>query len=174
MYIRGSLPQTVSFQESSHVAGRIRRLLSEFQPVDLVESQIGRPDDAEDVTGYDNAEFLVNLKPYDTWKGYANKERTSPKPVSDKLNRIPGITFNFSQNIEDNVEEAINGVKGELAVKVFGENLDVLEQKAQEIQKVMSGIRGIVDVSTFDETGQPQIQIRVDRAKCISCARYVV
>src|SRR5580700_6925994 len=168
MYIRGSLPQTVSFQESSHIAGRIRRLLSEFQPVDLVESQIGRPDDAEDVTGYDNSEYLVNLKPYGDWKGYADKDALI-KAMGAKLNQIPGITFNFSQNIEDNVEEAITGVKGELALKVFGDNLDVLEQKAQEIQKVMGAVRGIVDVSTFDETGQPQVQIKVDRAKC---ARY--
>ncbi len=168
MYIRGSLPQTVSFQESTHVVSRIRALLSEFQPVDLIESQIGRPDDAEDVTGYDNAEFLVNLKPYGDWKGFANKEELI-KAMNAKLNQIPGVTFNFSQNIEDNVEEAITGVKGELALKVFGENLDTLEQKAHEIQTVMSHVRGIVDLSTFDETGQPQVQIAVDRAKC---ARY--
>jgi heavy metal efflux system protein len=168
LYIRGSLPQTVSYQESSHIVAKIRGIISSYQPVDLVQSQIGRPDDAEDVTGYDNSEYLVNLKPYDQWKGYANKDALI-KAMSARLNEIPGVTFNFSQNIEDNVEEAITGVKGELALKVFGEDLDVLEKKAQEIQVVMSKVRGLVDLSVFHETGEPQIQIEVDRAKC---ARY--
>jgi len=165
IYLRASLPQTVSFQESSHIVAKIRRLVSAYQPVDLVQSQIGRPDDAEDVTGYDNCEFLVALKPYDQWKGYANKDALI-KSMNIQLSQIPGVTFNFSQNIEDNVEEAITGVKGELALKVFGDDLDTLEAKAKEIQAVMSKIPGIVDLSTFDETGQPQLQIIVDRAKC--------
>jgi cobalt-zinc-cadmium resistance protein CzcA len=168
IYLRASLPQTVSFQESSNIVAKIRKIVSDYQPVDLVQSQIGRPDDAEDVTGYDNCEFLVNLKPYEDWKGYSNKDALI-KVMNKRLSEIPGVTFNFSQNIEDNVEEAITGVKGELALKVFGDNLDVLEAKAKEIQALMSKIHGIVDLSTFDETGQPQLQIIVDRAKC---ARY--
>jgi len=168
LYLRGSLPQTISFQESSHIVAKIRGIISTFQPVDLVQSQIGRPDDAEDVTGYDNSEYLVNLKPYDQWKGYANKDALI-KAMDDRLKQIPGITFNFSQNIEDNVEEAITGVKGELALKIFGDDLVVLQQKAQEIQAVMSKIPGIVDLSIFNEIGEPQVQIEVDRAKC---ARY--
>ena len=168
LYIRGSLPQTVSFQESAHIAANVRKILSEFQPVDLVQSQIGRPDDAQDVTGYDNSEYLVNLKSYDQWKGYSSKEDLV-KAISRRLNEIPGITFNFSQNIEDNVEEAINGVKGELAVKVFGDNLNTLEAKANEIKQAMSHVRGVVDLSIFSETGEPQIQIVINRAKC---ARY--
>jgi cobalt-zinc-cadmium resistance protein CzcA len=168
IYVRGSLPQTVSFRESSHIVARIRGILSEFQPVDLVQSQIGRPDDAEDVTGYDNSEYLVSLKPYDQWRGYRTKDELV-KAMDAKLEQIPGVSFNFSQNIEDNVEEAITGVKGELALKIFGDNLDVLEQKANEIKNVMAAIPGIVDLSVFDETGQPQVQIKVDRAKC---ARY--
>ena len=168
LYIRGSLPQTVSFQESAHIAANVRKILSEFQPVDLVQSQIGRPDDAQDVTGYDNSEYLVNLKSYDQWKGYSSKEDLV-KAMSRRLNEIPGITFNFSQNIEDNVEEAINGVKGELAVKVFGDNLNTLEAKANEIKQAMSHVRGVVDLSIFSETGEPQIQIVINRAKC---ARY--
>jgi cobalt-zinc-cadmium resistance protein CzcA len=155
-------------KESAHIVAKIRGMIAEFQPVDLVQSQIGRPDDAEDVTGYDNSEYLVNLKPYAQWKGYANKEALI-KAMDAKLSQIPGVTFNFSQNIEDNVEEAITGVKGELALKVFGENLDVLVKKAKEIQGVMATVPGIVDLSVFDETGEPQVQIKVDRAKC---ARY--
>lgn len=168
LYLRGSLPQTVSFQESSHIVAKIRGILSTFQPVDLVQSQIGRPDDAEDVTGYYNSEYLVNLKPYSEWKGYANKDALI-KAMNKKLGEIPGVSFNFSQNIEDNVEEAITGVKGELALKVFGDNLDVLQAKAKEIQAILSKVPGIVDLSTFDETGEPQVQVVVDRQKC---ARY--
>ena len=168
MYIRASFPQTISFQESSHLVAKVRNIIASYQPVDLVQSQIGRPDDAEDVTGYDNSEYLVNLKPYDQWKGYPNKDALI-KAINSRLSEIPGVTFNFSQNIEDNVEEAITGVKGELALKVFGDNLDVLEAKAAEIQSVMSKIHGIVDLSTFKEMGEAQLQITVDRAKC---ARY--
>lgn len=165
LYIRGSLPQTISFQESSHIVAKIRGIIASFQPVDLVQSQIGRPDDAEDVTGYDNSEYLVNLKPYDRWKGYANKEALIDA-MGAKLDQIPGVTFNFSQNIEDNVEEAVTGVKGELALKIFGDDLDVLEAKAKEVQGVLAKVPGIVDLSIFDETGEPQVQIVVDRARC--------
>lgn len=168
LYVRASLPRTISFQESSHIVAKIRGILASFQPVDLVQSQIGRPDDAEDVTGYDNSEYLVNLKPYENWKGYATKDDLI-KAMNHRLDEIPGVSFNFSQNIEDNVEEAITGVKGELALKLFGDDLDILEAKAKEIQTVLGTVPGIVDLSTFDETGEPQLQIVVDRAKC---ARY--
>jgi len=168
LYVRASFPQTISLQESSHMISRIRQIVANFQPVDLMQSQIGRPDDAEDVTGYYNSESLVNLKPYDQWKGYSSKDDLI-KAMNKKLSEIPGVTFNFSQNIEDNVEEAITGVKGELALKVFGDDLDVLEAKAKEIQAVMSKIPGIVDLAIFDETGEPQVQVIVNRAKC---ARY--
>jgi len=168
LYVRASFPQTVSLQESAHRVSKIREIVASFQPVDLIQSQIGRPDDAEDVTGYDNSESLVNLKPYDQWRGYANKDALI-RAMSKRLNEIPGISFNFSQNIEDNVEEAITGVKGELALKLFGDNLDVLEKKSDEIRKVMAKIPGVVDLSVFKETGEPQVQVVVDRAKC---ARY--
>jgi cobalt-zinc-cadmium resistance protein CzcA len=165
MYIRASLPQTISFTESAHITARVRQIIAAYQPVDLVQSQIGRPDDAEDVSGYYNSEFLVNLKPYDDWKGYATKGALI-KAMNAQLSEIPGVSFNFSQNIEDNVEEALTGVKGELAVKLFGEDLDVLEAKAKEIQTVLGKVRGVTDLSTFDETGEPQVQIVVDRRKC--------
>jgi cobalt-zinc-cadmium resistance protein CzcA len=168
IYMRASLPPTISYQESARIVPRIRAVLASFQPVDLVQSQIGRPDDAEDVTGYDNSEYLVNLKPYDQWKGYAAKDDLV-NAMNAKLSQIPGVSFNFSQNIEDNVEEAITGVKGELAVKLFGDDLDTLESKANEISHVMNKVPGIVDLTVFTETGQPQLQVVVDRAKC---ARY--
>ena len=165
LYIRASLPQTISFQESAHITAKIRNILSEYQPVDLVQSQIGRPDDAEDVSGYNNSEFLINLKPYNQWSGFANKG-VLIKLMNKRLSEIPGVKFNFSQNIEDNVEEALTGVKGELALKIFGDNIDTLESKAKEIQAVLSKIQGVVDLSTFEETGEPQVQIVVNRAKC--------
>ena len=131
-------------------------------------SQNGRPDDGTDATGFYNAEFFVDLKPYNEWRGFHNKDELINK-MNAELSEIPGLNFNFSQNIEDNVEEAVTGVKGELAVKLFGEDLDVLEKKAAEIQDVMSKIKGIVDLSTFTETGEPQVEVHIDRAKS---ARY--
>jgi len=168
LWIRASLPTTVSYSEASRVVPKIRAIIAQYQPVSLVVSQNGRPDDGTDATGFYNAEFLVNLKPYDQWRGYKSKDALIAKMNAD-LSQIPGVNFNFSQNIEDNVEEAVTGVKGELAVKLFGDDLDVLEKKAAEIQSVMAGIPGVVDLTTFTETGEPQVQVVVDRDKI---ARY--
>ena len=168
LWIRASLPTTVSYSEASRVVPKIRAIMAQYQPVSLVVSQNGRPDDGTDATGFYNAEFLVNLKPYDQWRGYKSKDALIAKMNAD-LSQIPGVNFNFSQNIEDNVEEAVTGVKGELAVKLFGDDLDVLEKKAAEIQSVMAGIPGVVDLTTFTETGEPQVQVVVDRDKI---ARY--
>lgn len=168
LWIRASLPTTVSYSEASRVVPKIRAIMAQYQPVSLVVSQNGRPDDGTDATGFYNAEFLVNLKPYDQWRGYKSKDALIAKMNAD-LSQIPGVNFNFSQNIEDNVEEAVTGVKGELAVKLFGDDLDVLEKKAAEIQSVMAGIPGVVDLTTLTETGEPQVQVVVDRDKI---ARY--
>jgi len=162
LWIRATLPNTVSYTEASRIVPRIRAMIAKYQPVRLVVSQSGRPDDGTDATGFYNAEFLADLKPYDHWQGFRNKDELVNK-MSAELNTIPGVGFNFSQNIEDNVEEAVTGVKGELAVKLFGEDLNVLEKKAAEIQDVMSRIKGVVDLSTFTETGEPQIEVRADR-----------
>jgi cobalt-zinc-cadmium resistance protein CzcA len=129
---------------------------------------MGRLDDGTDATGFYNAEFFVDLKPYNEWRGFRNKDALIDK-MNAELTQIPGVSFNFSQNIEDNVEEAVTGIKGELAVKLFGDDLDTLEKKAAEIQDVMSRVSGVVDLTTFTETGEPQIEVRPDRAKI---ARY--
>ena len=168
LWIRATMPTTISYSEASRVVPKMRAVMAGYQPVSLVVSQMGRPDDGTDATGFYNAEFLVDLKPYEQWKGFRSKDDLVTKMNAD-LSQIPGVNFNFSQNIEDNVEEAVTGVKGELAVKLFGDDLDMLEKKAAEIQGVMAGVPGVVDLTTFTETGEPQVQVVVNRDKI---ARY--
>ena len=168
LWIRATMPTTISYTEASRVVPKMRAIMAHYQPIRLVVSQMGRPDDGTDATGFYNAEFLVDLKPYEQWKGFRSKDELISKMNRD-LSEIPGVNFNFSQNIEDNVEEAVTGVKGELAVKLFGDDLDVLEAKAAEIQNSMTSIPGVVDLTTFTETGEPQVQVIVDRDKI---ARY--
>ncbi len=168
LWIRATMPSTISYTEAASIVPKVRVIMEKYPPVQNVVSQLGRPDDGTDATGFYNAEFLVNLKNYDTWRDYGTKEQLVER-MNAELVKIPGVGFNFSQNIEDNVEEAVTGVKGELAVKLFGADLDTLTKKAAEIQSVMSGIQGVVDLDTFDETGEPQIQVKIDRAKV---ARY--
>ncbi len=168
LWIRATMPTTISYSEATQIVPKVRAIMAKYQPVELVVSQMGRPDDGTDATSFYNAEFLVSLKPYDAWRGYPTKVALIDK-MNAELGQIPGVSFNFSQNIEDNVEEAVTGIKGELAVKLFGDDLDVLEKKADEIQKTLAGVRGVVDLDTFKETGEPQVQLHVDRAKI---ARY--
>jgi cobalt-zinc-cadmium resistance protein CzcA len=168
LWIRATMPTTISYSEASKLMPKIRGIMAHYQPARIVVSQLGRPDDGTDATGFYNAEFLVDLKPHEQWIGYPTKDDLIKK-MNTELGEIPGVNFNFSQNIEDNVEEAVTGVKGELAVKMFGDDLDVLEKKAAEIQTTLAKVPGVVDLSTFTETGEPQVTIRPDRAKI---ARY--
>ena len=168
LWIRASMPMTISYTEASKIIPKIRDIMEKYQPVRLIVSQLGRPDDGTDATGFYNAEFLVDLKPQEAWNGFKNKEDLVRR-MNNELSGIPGVTFNFSQNIEDNVEEAVTGVKGELAVKLFGDDLSILEKKADEIQKTLAKIQGITDLDTFKETGEPQVSIKIDRDKI---ARY--
>ena len=168
LWIRGTMPSTISYTESARIMPRLRTIMASYQPVKMVVSQLGRPDDGSDSTGFYNAEFFVDLKPQSEWVGYGNKDELIDK-MNGQLTQVPGISFNFSQNIEDNVEEAVTGVKGELAVKLFGDDLDVLAKKAAEIQAVMAKIPGVVDLATFTETGEPQVRVTPDRDKI---ARY--
>ena len=168
LWIRMTMPSTISYTESSRLMPAVRSIMAGFQPVKMVVSQLGRPDDGTDSTGFYNAEFFVDLKPENRWRGFRSKDDLVTK-MNAELIQVPGVTFNFSQNIEDNVEEAVTGVKGELAVKLFGDDLDTLTQKAAQIQNVMSQVPGVVDLTTFTETGEPQIQVIPDRAKI---ARY--
>ena len=168
LWIRATMPTTISYSEAARLVPRMRAIIAKYQPVRIVVSQLGRPDDGTDATGFYNCEFLADLRPYGDWKGFAAKDALI-KQMNAELAEIPGVTFNFSQNIEDNVEEAVTGVKGELAVKLFGDDLDTLEKKAADIQRVLAGIRGVVDLDTFKETGEPQITVSVNRDRI---ARY--
>jgi heavy metal efflux system protein len=164
LWIRATLPTTVSYTESARLVPKLRAIISHYQPVKFIESQIGRPDDGTDVTGFYNQEFFVDLKPASEWKGYRTKEELIAA-MNQELSQIPGLAFNFSQNIEDNVEEAVTGVKGELAVKLFGDDLDTLTKKAAAIQAQLATVPGVVDLTTFFETGEPQVIVKIDRAK---------
>jgi heavy metal efflux system protein len=134
-----------------------------------VVSQLGRPDDGTDPTSFFNAEFLVNLKPHNEWRpGVTSKEKLIEE-IEIFLAAIPGVTFNFSQVIQDNVEEAMSGVKGENSIKLIGPDLKILEAKAVEVEKIMKDIRGVRDLGIFHLMGQPNLLIQVDRQ---ACARY--
>jgi cobalt-zinc-cadmium resistance protein CzcA len=164
-WIRATLPPSISLEEANGYINRMRRLIRSYPEVITVISQNGRPDDGTDATGFFNAEFFVPLKPFDTWPSGVDKE-TLTQQVSAALDtQFPGVEFNFSQYIEDNVEEAASGVKGENSVKLFGNDLATLEKTAAEVKRVMSTVPGIADLGVLSSLGQPTIQIDIDRAR---------
>jgi heavy metal efflux system protein len=129
-----------------------------------VVSQVGRPDDGSDASGFYNTEFFVDLLPHSKWRSQFRTKDDLIAAMDGELNKFPGVDWNFSQPISDNVEEAVSGVKGELAVKLFGTDLKALEQKADEIQDLMAKIPGVADLGTFQVRGQPNVNLVVDRA----------
>ena len=163
LWIRATLPQDVSFDYSVQLADQMRKILGSFPEVSQVVSQAGRPDDGTDTTTFNNIEFQVDLKPQSSWKSALTKDELI-EHMNTALSRYPGVAFNFSQNIQDNVEEAMSGVKGENSLKVFGDDIDVLALTAKQIMDVMSSVRGIADLAVFKETGQPNLVISIDRA----------
>ena len=128
-------------------------------------SQMGRPDDGTDVTTFNNIEFLVSLKAPSQWPGGIDQRQARRTRWTRSSKNIPGIDFNFSQNIQDNVEEAMSGVKGENSLKLFGDDIDVLVAKAGEIRDVMAQVPGIADLGVFQETGQPELLVSINRAR---------
>ena len=168
LWVRATLPQDVSFETSTAMANEIRRILLGYPEVTQVVSQTGRPDDGTDVTTFNNLEFMVSLKAPDDWPGGITKNKMIEQ-MNDQLGKFPGVDFNFSQNIQDNVEEAMSGVKGENSLKLFGDDINVLAEKAAEIQTLMSKVPGVADLGVFKETGQPQLMVSIDRA---ASARY--
>jgi cobalt-zinc-cadmium resistance protein CzcA len=168
LWVRATLPQDVSVEAATRLAGQFRGVMRGFPEVTHVTSQTGRPDDGTDVTTFSNIEFSVSLKPESQWPRGVDKVELVRR-MSAQLGKYPGIDFNFSQNIEDNVEEAMQGVKGENSVKLFGPDIDVLAAKAAEIRNIMSQVRGIADLAVFQETGQPELLISIDRD---ASARY--
>ncbi|GEM72494.1 cation efflux system protein [Sphingomonas aquatilis NBRC 16722] len=169
MYIRATLPASISLEGGQPVVNEVRRIIMKYPEVQSVLSAQGRPDDGTDSTGFFNAEFFVPLKPFDSWPSGVTKE-TLTEELSKKLQqRFPGVDFSFSQYIEDNVEEAASGVKGANSIKLFGPDLPTLEKYADQIKDQMSKVRGIEDLGVFQSLGQPTVRVDVDRAKA---ARY--
>jgi cobalt-zinc-cadmium resistance protein CzcA len=168
-WIRATLPPSISLEEANGYVNRMRRLIKSYPEVITVISQNGRPDDGTDATGFFNAEFFVPLKPFDAWPRGVDKEKLTDEVNSALEAEFPGVEFNFSQYIEDNVEEAASGVKGENSVKLFGNDLGALEKTAAKIKEVMSTVPGISDLAVFNSLGQPTVKIEIDRGRA---ARY--
>ncbi len=169
LWIRATFPQSISLEDSDTYVNRMRAVMRKYPEVETVVSQHGRPDDGTDATGFFNAEFFVPLKPFDTWPAGMDKEKLTQRMTEQLQQQFPGVDFNFSQYIQDNVEEAASGVKGENSVKVYGNDLETLEKTANEIAAVLANVPGITDLAVFRSLGQPTIRIDVDRVRA---ARY--
>jgi cobalt-zinc-cadmium resistance protein CzcA len=169
LWVRTTMPVDISFEQASQLTSDVRAIFRRFPEVSNVVSQLGRPDDGTDPTSFFNAEFLVNLKPMKEWRSELNSKEKLIEEIEQVLAGIPGITFNFSQMIQDNVQEAMSGVKGENSIKLFGPDLKLLEEKAVEIEKVMKQVHGVKDLGILRLLGQPNLVIAVDRQ---ACARY--
>src|SRR5271168_242878 len=164
IWVRGTLAPSTGPSSSIALAQQVRRVLANFPEVTKVVSQVGRPDDGSDASGFYNTEFFVDLLPRSKWRSQFRTKEELIAEMDKELGKFPGVDWNFSQPISDNVEEAVSGVKGELAVKLFGKDLKVLEQKADEMQDVMGKIPGVADLGTFQVRGQPNVNLVVDRA----------
>ena len=165
LYIRASLPPSISLEAGQPVVNGVRRLIAQYPEVESVLSAHGRPDDGTDSTGFFNAEFFVPLKPSGAWPAGVTKESLTAE-LSTKLQaRYPGVDFSFSQYIEDNVDEAASGVKGANSIKLFGPDLATLGKYADAIKTQMAKVRGIEDLGVFQSLGQPTVRIDVDRAR---------
>ncbi len=169
LWIRATLPPTVSLEAGEPYVQAMRHVIRSFPEVVTVVSQHGRPDDGTDPTGFFNVEFFAPLKPFDLWPKGGTKEKLIEAMKSQLQETFPGVNFNFSQTIEDNVEEAVSGVKGENSVKLFGNDLDKLEEFGNRIQKTISSVRGVQDAGIFKELGQPNVLVEIDRERS---ARY--
>jgi heavy metal efflux system protein len=168
-WIRATLPPSVSLEEANGYVNRMRAVIKSYPEVITVVSQNGRPDDGTDATGFFNAEFYVPLTPFDTWPTELDKAKLTEEVDGALKAQFPGVEFNFSQNIEDNVEEAASGVKGENSVKLFGNDLAALERTAARIKQALSTVPGIADLAVLTSGGQPTVEISIDRTRA---ARY--
>jgi cobalt-zinc-cadmium resistance protein CzcA len=169
LWVRGFMPQTISPSESDKLAREVRRILVSFPEVKTVVTQLGRPDDGTDINGWDIIECAVELNPdRSQWKTARTRDGLD-KVLNQKLSQIPGVQFQFSQYIEDNVNEAVSGVKSELSIKIYGEDPNKLQALSDQIVDILKKIPGAADVSAEELLGQPQVQIVVDRA---AIARY--
>jgi len=172
LWVRGTLAPSTGPDEGIRVANQARIVLCSFPEVPQCTSQVGRPDDGTDTTGFFNTEYFVDLKPKEEWRPvfHQNKDELIAA-MQRELDKIPGVVWGFSQPIEDNMEEAVSGVKGELATKVFGDDLKTLEEKADGIVAILRTVPGIEDLGVFRVLGQPNLNITVDRN---AAARYQI
>lgn len=174
IWVRATMPYTISFEEASAFAPKIRTLLKDFPQVTIVASELGRPDDGTDPTGFFNCEFYVGLLPYGdaAWKsGSIHDKAELTAAIQKKLDPFPGVIFNFTQPAEDAVDEALTGLKSSLAVKIFGDDLNVLQKKADEIKGVLDHTPGFTELTVVRELGQPSLIIDANRPEL---ARYGV
>jgi len=163
LWVRAFMPETISPSGADRLVQQIRNTLVSFPEVKTVVSQLGRPDDGTDINGFDVVECDVELIPRDQWKTAHDRDSLC-KAMNRKLSEIPGVDFQYSQNIEDNINEAVSGVKAELSIKVYGEDPDKLQPISEQIVDILKKITGAADVSAEELLGQPQVQITVDRA----------
>ena len=164
IWVRGTLAPSVGPTESARVAERARQVLCSFPEVPRVVNQIGRPDDGTDTTGFFDTEFFVDLLPKEKWRPVFHQNKDALiAAMNHELEKIPGVFWGFSQPISDNLEEAVSGVKGASAIKIYGDDLKTLESKGDEMVAVMRGIRGIEDLGLFRVLGQPNLNFEVDR-----------
>ncbi len=172
IWVRGTLAPSTGPSEGIRLANQARLTLASFPEVTTVVSNVGRPDDGTDTTGFFNTEYFVDLKPKDEWRPVLRKDKEELiAAMGRELVKMPGVLWNFSQPIADNMEEAVSGVKGELAVKIYGDDLKTLEAKGDQIVGVMRQIPGIQDLGLFRVIGQPNLNVNVDRDKA---ARYQI
>ncbi len=172
LWVRATMPYTIGFEDAARFAPQIRNILVQYPQVTVVGSELGRPDDGTDPTGFFNCEFYVGLKPYDdkTWKsGAIHDKEELTRDLQKKLEAYPGVIFNYTQPAEDAVDEALTGLKSALAVKIFGPDLDVLEKKAVQIKNILDKTPGFKELTVVRELGQPSLIIDADRQKI---ARY--
>ncbi len=170
IWVRGTLPPSEGPTASVDFTNKVRVILASFPEVTQVVSQTGRPDDGTDTAGFFNTEYFVDLKQKKDWRPVFNQDKEALIAAIDKeLSKFPGVLWNYSQPISDNMEEAVSGVKGELAVKLYGDDLRTLEHKAEEIQTQLSGVQGVGDLGIFRIVGQPNLNFTVDRE---AAARY--
>jgi cobalt-zinc-cadmium resistance protein CzcA len=169
IYVRASMPQSIAFTQANAASEEMRHIFTQYPEVRGVISQNGRPNDGTDPTGFFNVEFFVDLFSKDDWTRKVSKEEIIADMQKQLEDKFPGVVFGFSQPISDNVEEAVSGVKGEMAIKIFGDNLARLEELADSVKNIMKTVEGVQDLGIFKSLGQPELRVELDRLKM---ARY--
>ncbi|GJD94072.1 efflux RND transporter permease subunit [Methylobacterium iners] len=165
LWVRGTMPATISLDESNDYVNRMRRIIAAVPEVERVVSQHGRPDDGTDAAGFFNGEFFAPLKPAEQWRPGVSKDQLVDELFGRLRAEFPGVEFNLSQYLQDNVAEAVSGIKGENSFKVFGPDLETLTRVAGQVKSVLTNIEGVTDLGVFTSLGQPTVQIDVDRVR---------